>query len=182
MRAFLFITVVASLFYALDQSMKAQRQKRFAQIMAEQEEARARANSVYRANKKADEEKEMARAIAESEAAQRATESRQELEATFARLSKENQEAQDKWEQEARMRRDLVTLRELTTPPPSRSNPMAVQGVNPRFWATPPPKESTTPAIPQDFEIEERGNFWFGSDGSGGHIRRSPSGRTIYGR
>lgn len=70
-----------------------------------------------------------------------------------------------------------------------RSNPtsdanLASQGVNPRFWSNrPASKPSAPPApIPQDLEIEERGNFWFGSDGSSGHIRVRPGGGKVYER
>ena len=134
------------MFYALDQSIKLQRQKHFTQLMAETEEAQARTNAIYYAKVKAEAELAHKRLIAEEEERQR------KLEVGMAKIEREFQEqkaqrgTQSEWEHEARLRRDLATLREITTPisQPSRSNPMAAQGVNPRFWATPKPSSGTT--------------------------------------
>ena len=45
----------------------------------------------------------------------------------------------------------------------------------------PTPNAAPVP-IQKDLEIEERGAFWFGSDGSSGHIRLRPGGSKVYER
>jgi hypothetical protein len=62
---------------------------------------------------------------------------------------------------------------------PSRSLPAPAVFPQPYM---PERRVSPAPAIPQDLEIEERGAFWFGSDGSSGHIRVRPGGGKVYER
>jgi hypothetical protein len=151
MRAFLFIAVVASLFYALDQSIKVQRQKRFAQIQAEKEEAQERSNVIYHAKVKAEAEITHKRLVAEEEERQR------KLEAGMAKIEREFQEQKAQIAREAQDRaRDTAAfnaqIAAANTPRASYnpySNPMspenmAAQGVNPIFWATPKPSTGAT--------------------------------------
>lgn len=173
--------------YILDHFLKVQRQKHFAEQLAARAEAQARTNAAYYTQVKAEAELAQKRLIAEQEEQQR------KLAVGMAKIEREFQErqaqmdAQSESSHEARLRRDIATIRELTTPVsqpaynyanPMSAERMAAQGMHPRFWS--PAPRSAPASIPQDLEIEERGNWWYGSDGSSGHIRVRPGGGKVY--